>query len=275
MWIFYIILAAFFNALWTALSKRELGFISPYRFTVVFRSLTALFLLPLFLYDFKISTSPIFWAAILCAGILEMIGIHSQAIGVKKDFYSTYGISNISPLLTLIIAPVILPENINLILILGVIFTVLGAFIFYQINPKFSVFGLIRALTMVLSTILAKIAIGYSSGLTYPFISFAIGVWIMVIASPFVKEHIDWSFLGRHISRIIPLAFFSAIATSLYYISLQSAPIIRVNTLVRTNIIFGFIFSYFILKEQSHIKRKIFASIFVFIGTILIVLSYY
>ena len=81
MWISLTILAAFFNALWTALSKKQLGKVTPYYFTLIFRSLTALFLLPIFLYDFKLSTNPIFWFAILGAGVLEMIGIYAQAIG--------------------------------------------------------------------------------------------------------------------------------------------------------------------------------------------------
>lgn len=273
MWIILAISAAFFNALWTAFSKKRLGKISPYLFTVIFRSLTALFLLPVFLYDFKISINPIFWFAVLGAGTLEMIGIQAQAAGIKKDYYSTYSLASVSPLFTLIIAPQLLPEKINLILVLGVILTVIGGLIFYQINRRFSIYGIIRALTMSISTILAKIAIGYSSGLTYPFIAFTIGIWVMVLAGPFTKESIDWSMLKPFIKILLPLAVLSTIATLSYYVALEIAPITRVNPLIRINLFFGFLLSYFILKERGYLKRKIFASTLVIIGTVCITLS--
>ena len=274
MWIVLTISAAFFNALWTALSKRELGKLSPYQFTLIFRALTALFLLPAFLYDFKISTNPIFWLAILGAGALEMIGIYAQATGIKRDFYSTYSLANTSPLFTLVIAPQLLPEKVNLILVFGAIFMVSGGIIFYQLNRRFSIYGIIRAVCVALAGVLAKIAIGYSSGLTYPFITFTIGVWLMVLASPFRKqEPINWSLFRPFTKNLLPLAIISAAATLFYYVAVQLAPITRVNPLVRINLIFGFLLSYFMLNERDHLKRKIFASILVLIGTVFISLS--
>ena len=273
MWIILTISAAFCNALWTALSKRQLGKISPYQFTLIFRALTTLFLLPAFLYDFKISTNPVFWLAVLGAGALEMIGIHAQAIGIKRDYYSTYSLANASPFFTLIIAPYLLPEKINLILAFGAIFMVSGGIIFYQMNRRFSIYGIIRAVCVALAGILAKIAIGYSSGLTYPFITFAIGIWLMVLASPFRQEPINWSLFKPSTKTLVPLAIVSAAATLFYYSAVQLAPITRVNPLIRVNLLFGFLLSYFMLKERDHIKRKLLAGILVIIGTIFISIS--
>ena len=273
MWILLTILAAFFNALWTALSKKQLGKISPYQFTIVFRSLTALVLLPTFLYDFKISTNPIFWATVLGAGILEVLGIHAQSIGVKKDFYSTYSLSNASPIFTLIIAPQILPETVNLSLVFGVIVMVAGGFIFYQMNRKFSIYGIIRAVCVASSSILAKIAIGYSSGLTYPFLAFTFGIWFMILLNPFTHTSITRLELQPFIKRIFPLAFISAIATTSYYVAIQLAPITRVNPLIRVNIVFGFLLSYFLLKERQNVRRKIIAGILIILGAIFISVS--
>lgn len=273
MWILLTISAAFFNALWTALSKRQLGKISPYQFTLIFRTLTTLFLLPVFLYDFKISSNPIFWLAILGAGALEMIGIHVQAVGIKKDFYSTYSLANASPFFTLIIAPYLLPEKINLILVFGALFMVSGGIIFYQMNRRFSVYGIIRAVCVALAGILAKIAIEYSSGLTYPFITFSIGICLMILTSPFRQEPINWSLFKPFTKTLLPLAIISAAATLFYYIAIQFAPITRVNPLIRVNLLFGFLLSYFMLKERDHLKRKLLAGILILIGTIFISIS--
>lgn len=273
MWIIFVIFASFFNALWTALSKRQLGELSPFQFTLMFRAITALLLLPPFLFSFKLSSSPIFWLAVLGAGALEVIGIYTQSTGVKKDFYSTYSLANLSPLFTLIIAPIFLPEKITFMLFLGAISMVIGGVIFYQINPKISMSGIIRALTAALGGILAKIAIGYSSGLSYPFITFTIGIWFMVLASPFRQEPIDWNLFKPFTKKLLPLAIYSALATLLYYLAVEMAPITKVNPLIRTNLFFGFILSYYLLKEKGNIKRKIFASVLIIIGAVLISIS--
>lgn len=273
MWIILTILAAFFNALWTALSKRQLGELSPYQFTLMFRAITALLLLPSFLLDFKVSTNPVFWLAILGAGALEVIGIHSQASGIKKDFYSTYSLSNTAPLFTLMIAPALLPERISFILLLGAVSMVIGGVIFYQINPHMSVHGIIRAITAALGGILAKIAIGYSSGLSYPFVTFTIGIWFMVLINPLREEPFDWNLFRPFTKKLLPLAIFSALATLLFYLAVEMAPITKVNPLVRINLLFGFMLSYYLLKERDHIKRKILASILIIVGAILISIS--
>lgn len=273
MWILLTILASFFNALWTALSKRQLGELSPYQFTLMFRAITALLLLPPFLCDFRISTSPVFWLSVLGAGLLEVIGIYSQSSGIKNDFYSTYSIANTSPLFTLLIAPMVLPEKINFLLFLGATSMVIGGIIFYKINPKITIPGVMRALTAAVSGILAKIAISYSSGLSYPFITFTIGIWFMVLVSPFRQEPFDWVLFRPFTKKLLPLAIYSALATLFYYLAIELAPITRVNPLVRTNLLFGFILSHYLLKERQDIKRKIFASGLIIIGAVLISIS--
>lgn len=273
MWIFLTIIAAFFNALWTGLSKHQLGKLTPFQFTLMFRAITALILLPPFLIDFKISGSPVFWILVLIAGLVEVVGIYSQSIGVKKDFYATFSLANTAPLFTIFIAPLILPEKINLTLIIGAVLMVFGGFIFYKINPAISIHGVIRALNAAIGGIIAKIAIGYSSGLTYPFITFVIGIWLMVLASPFRREKMNLNLFKPFTKKLFPLALFSAIATLSYYIAVQQAPITRVNPLIRINLFFGFILSYFILHERDHIKRKIIASILLVAGSVLISIS--
>ena len=270
MWIILVILAAFFNALWTGLSKNRLQVLSPFMFTLVFRALTALVLLPVFLYDRKLPSSPIFWLAVTGAAISEIIGIYAQSAGVKKDFYSTYSLTNTAPFFTLFLAPLILPEKVTFILFVGAALMVTGGVIFYRINPGISIYGIIRAVTVAISGILAKIALVYSSGLTYPFIVFVIAVCLMSFICPFRRESCKTAWLKLTAKKLLPLALISAVATLCYYLALQIAPVTRVNPLVRINLVFGFLLSYFLLKEREYIKRKIFASILIIAAAILI-----
>lgn len=273
MWIILTIIAAFFNALWTGLSKKQLGDLTPFQFTLIFRAITALILLPPFLIDFNLTSNPIFWIIVLITALLEVVGIYSQSRGVKKDFYATFSLSNMAPLFTIFIAPLILPEKINSILIFGAILMVAGGIIFYKINPTISVHGLIRALNVAISGILAKIALRYSSGYSYPFITFVIGIWLMALVSPIKKGRMDWKLFRPFTKRILPLALYSAIATLAYYLAVAQAPITRVNPLIRINLFFGFILSYYLLHERDHVKRKIIASVLLLVGSVLISIS--
>lgn len=273
MWILLTILAAFFNALWTALSKKQLGEISPFQFTLMFRAITTLLLLPPFLIDFKLSSSPVFWLAVLGAGALEVIGIYSQSIGVKKDFYSTFSLANTSPLFIIFIAPIFLPEKITPILVIGALLMISGGVIFYKISPHISIHGIMRALYTAVAAILAKIAIGYSSGFTYPFITFVIGIWLMVLVSPFKRDHINWKKFRPFTKKLLPLAVFSALATLFYYLAVEKAQITRVNPLIRMNLVFGFLLSYYLLHEREHVKRKILASGLILAGSLLVSIS--
>ena len=273
MWIPLTITAAFFNALWTALSKNQLAKFSPYQFTMLFRGLTACWLFPIFIYTYKSPANPIFWLLVLGAGILEMIGIYAQAAGIRKDYYSTFSLSNTSPLFTLIIAPQILPEEVNLFLVFGVVFVVSGGFIFYQLQRKLYIYGLIRALTLAISTIMAKIAIGYSSALTYPFLAFMTGALFMIVLNHRQQHPVTRKNINTLLTGLAPIALISAIATVCYYLALEQAAITKVNPLIRTNLIFGFFLSYFFLKERLDIKRKIIASSLILLGAVLITIS--
>lgn len=53
MWVFFAISAAFFNALWTSLTKNKDENVSALHFTVIFRFLTCVMLLPIFLYRYN------------------------------------------------------------------------------------------------------------------------------------------------------------------------------------------------------------------------------
>lgn len=273
MWIFFTLIGAGFNALWTSLSKFRLREVPPYLFTIYLRLLAALYLLPFSILSFYVPLRWTFWLWGLCAAFFEAVGIYVQAVGVKKDFYSTYTLANTSPLFTLFIAFLILPEKINLILVIGAILIVVGGVIFYRLQGKFSVYGLIRAICSAFGGICGKIAISYSSPLFYPPIMFLAATALLLIINPLTREKINKTELKKGLKLIFFLGGFSAVATMAYYTAIDLAPVTRVNPLIRVNLIFGFIMSYFILKEREDLFWKIFGSIFILLGAVCISLS--
>src|SRR6185369_15900954 len=110
IWLAMAVVAGFFNALWTALSKKLLQRQSPREFTFVFRTLTALMLLPLALLEWKWPLSFHWWELTFAAGLFEGLRTWMLARGVQKDYYTTYAFYNLTPFFTVLVAPLILRE---------------------------------------------------------------------------------------------------------------------------------------------------------------------
>ncbi len=144
-WILLVLGAAFFNALWVALSKVALKLLPADLFTILFRSLTAVLLFPLFIYRLQVPSTLYFWLAVALAGFFESMSIILQSVGVRRDYYATFSIANISPFFTLLLAPHILQERVSVVLITGVIFICAGVIVFFRLSWHFSLFGLAAA----------------------------------------------------------------------------------------------------------------------------------
>jgi drug/metabolite transporter (DMT)-like permease len=273
MWIGMVVIAAFFNALWTALSKPCMEEISPFDFTLQFRFLTALLLLPGFFIFFEIPSDPIFWLATMGMGILELVRITVFSSEIRKDYYSTYAIYNTSPFFTILLAPLFLPERISYVLVLGILAIVGGAWIFYGIQ-QVRIGGIFCAVSASIGGILSKIALTKSNPYFFACTAFFIGVILMGIAGYVKRGCILAKPVGKDLrSTILKLAFYSFLATTLYYIAMDQAPVTRVNPLVRLNLLFGFFLSYYYLREKEFWPRKLAGGFLVLIGGVLITLS--
>ncbi|MCD6386509.1 EamA family transporter [Candidatus Sumerlaeota bacterium] len=269
-WIPLVILAAFFNALWVALSKRALVSIPADLFTVLFRAVTALFLLPLFIYRFQSPDNLVFWLSVALAGIFEGASIILQSIGVRRDYYATFSLANISPLFTLLLAPQLLNEKISPLLVLGIIIICAGVVVFFSLNWRFSVFGLTAALCSSLMNISSKVAIELTDPYYFSFLAFTIGLIFIIPFSPGVRKIREVRFNFSLIKLILLISIFSFLATIIYNIAIDYGPITRVSSLVRVNILFGFIISFGFLGERSHLKRRILGGILITVGSILV-----
>ncbi len=268
-----VVTAAFFNALWTALSKPCLEEISPYDFTLLFRFLTSLLLLPGFFYFFDVPTDPVFWLATVGMGTLELVRITVFSSEIRKDYYSTYAIYNTSPVFTVFLAPFFLPEQVTYLLIMGILAIVGGALVFYGIQ-RVTIGGIFCAISASVGGILSKIALTKSNPFFFAFTAFFIGVVIMGTAGYLKRGFILEKPVEKNLRlNILKLAFFSFLATTLYYMAMHQAPVTRVNPLVRLNLLFGFLLSYYYLREKEFWPRKLAGGVLVLVGGFFIAIS--
>lgn len=273
MWFLLTINSAFFNAIWTAFSKYDLQKISPYNFTVGLRIFTALLLFPLMLFFFELPTEPVFWIALIFAGVFEAMGIYAQSEGVKRDFYSTYSMANTAPFFTLIFAYFLIHEQINSFVILGSLSIMSGGIIFFRLKGRFLFCGILRAIGSAGVGVFSKIALQYSTPYVYPPMMFFVACFIFYF-NPMKDSKEIREVISANRKSLLLLALCSAIATFSYYTAIKLAPVTRVNPLMRINLIFGFIIGFYFLKERNDIIWKLIGSGFIFIGTVFITLSY-
>ncbi len=69
---------------------------------------------------------------------------------------------------------------------------------------------------------------------------------------------------------VLPVAFLSFIASLLFYVALKYAPVSKINPLVRANLLFGFLFSHYLLKEKEGWKSKALGGGLIMAGLLLV-----
>ena len=272
-WIYLVLSGSFFNALWTSLTKRKNKNLSPIHFTILFRSLCVIFLSPIFI--IKLNMSYITFNFLIFAIIYSIIeGLRTVFIvkGAEEDYYSTYAFVNTSPIFTLLFTPFLLIEKINLILVFGTVMIIVGGILFYKIG-RFSKWGIIVAILSGLGSVIAKLGVSSSNGIVFSVISFALLSLIFSIYEIINGNRVILIKNIKNMKTVLLPAFFSSIATALYFISLESGPITKVSPLMRMNLIFGFIFSIILLKEVKDWKTKLLGGLSILVGGVLVYIA--
>ena len=274
IWLFLAVVAGFFNAFWTALSKPILKTVSPREFTLVFRFLTCLLLLPFALCQWAWPLSLKWWTVTMAAGLLEGARIWLLTLGVKKDYYSTYAFYNLSPFFMVLAAPLFLGERITGLLAAGGFLISLGAFLFYRMG-KWSWAGFIGALFSTFSALLSKIALADVSPFFFSFWVFGFGaVFLAPLESRLtIRTGRFGLFRIEKWKKILPIAFWSFLASVLFYTALKYAPASKINPLFRANLLFGFLLSYYMLNEKRDWKKKALGGVLILLGMGMVVMG--
>jgi uncharacterized membrane protein len=269
MWVFYSLSSGIFNALWTSQIKGKVQKEGALPFTASIRWGVVVLLAPIAL----LKWSPVsiqWWACTVFSGILESLGIWALARGAKKDYYSSYALSNLTPVFVFLLGYRFLNEKVDLTLGIGVALVVVGALWLYY-RGHWSWWGFSASVIGAFSSLSSKWVIGQADPIQHACMSFLVGAVFCTVLS--LGSH-----PGKRISRIRAniwahryLTLGSALATYCFYLALFLAPLSRMSPLIRINMVVAFLLSVFHLKERHDWRGRGLGALFILLGILLVI----
>lgn len=271
IWALYALGSGVFNALWTARIKPKVQKEGALPFTASVRWGVVLLLLPLALLHWQ-PVSHQWWLFTLASGILESLSVWTLAKGARKDYYSSYALSNITPLFLFFAAHYYLGEAITVPLGIGIGLVVAGVFWLYY-RGHWSWWGFLTAVVGTFCSLLSKKVIGQADPIAHACVSFTMGALFCTLFSIRESPVNGLSKIVRNVWTHRYLAVGSALATWFFYMALFLAPLNRMSPLVRINMVVGFFLSVFYLKESQDWKGRGFGAILILLGLVLVLLQ--
>ncbi|HUO57666.1 MAG TPA: EamA family transporter [bacterium] len=268
MWAIYALGSGIFNALWTARIKLKIQKEGALPFTASIRWGVVLLLLPLAILHWR-TAPPRWWAFTLSSGIFESLSVWTLANGARKDYYSSYALSNITPLFVLFAAHFLLGEELTLSLGAGV-GLVVGGILWLYYRGHWSWWGFSAAVIGAFSSLLSKAVIAEADPIEHACLSFFMGAIFCTAISARKKPLLEIPKIAGNVWTHRYLAVGSALATWFFYMAVFLAPLSRMSPLVRINIVVGFLLSVFHLKERHDWQGRGFGAILLLAGLILV-----
>lgn len=269
MWVFYALGSGIVNALWTSQIKGKVQQEGALPFTASIRWGVVLLLAPLAIWKWThVSAQWLIFTAI--SGVFESLGIWTLAKGARKDYYSSYALSNLTPVFVFLMGFQFLGEKVDAVLATGVVSVVAGALWLYY-RGHWSWWGFAASVIGAFSSFFSKYVIGQADPIAHACLSFLIGALFCTLFSLGEKP-------GRTLTRIAEnvwnhryLALGSAIATYCFYLALFLAPLSRMSPLIRINMVVAFLLSYFHLKERHDWKGRGLGAVLILLGILLVI----
>ena len=266
-WAWLTIASGVLNAIWSSQIKSRVQKEGALTFAASIRWGVGLSLLPFSILELK-HYSAQWWVFSSLAGTFECVSLWAISRGVRKDYYSTYALSNTVPLFSTFWAAIFLKETIGPALGMGVVLVVVGTLWLYY-RGHWSWWGLAAAFIGSFSGLFSKWAMPESGFLPHACFAFLIGAMVITVGG--LK---GGSTSGKAVIRNIwinrTLILFSSASTVVYYWALEIAPLSRVSPLVRVNLVVGFFLSYFLLGEKQGWKSRGFGAALLLCGLILV-----
>ena len=271
-----VLIAALANSFWMALSKKSFKDQDSLKMAVLVRALTVVFLFPLFITHIPTPTDGIFWLYAIIAGILDVTCVYTLFLGYKRDYFTTYGLFNASPILIYIFSYFFLGgESFETLTTVGVLLTVAGGLIFaFQGHIKNASWGIASMLLITASVMSSKMAFQYiDDSYGYPFIAFVPGTLFLFFLYGLKRKNFSVKSVTSSFTKIHLLAaFISTISTVCWFYAIKNGDLVIVYTVFRVSMVFAFIFSWFMLKERLNAKTKALAGLLTVVGTVLLFL---
>jgi uncharacterized membrane protein len=272
LWIPFAIASAGLNSVWGALSKHRLGPSSSLTFSVIFRLIVVALYFPLFLVDRQIPGRVDLWLVAFLSGLINALVIALTFEGIRKDYYATYCMLNTSPAFAWLPAVLFLNEDMGPSVIAGTGLVIAGTFLFYRAR-QFSWPGLIAGIAFGINVNLNKYGVTISSPLTFPFLSYACSVTLMTLWLLASRRRQELLATARRWKSILPLSLFSVGAIWTGFSALSLAPVTLVVPVTRVRLLFGFLLSFFYLKEMEGWKHRILGGLVIAVGAVIVALS--
>jgi len=266
-WAWLTIGSGVLNALWSSQIKSRVQKEGALTFALSMRWGVALGLLPFALFTLK-AFSLRWWCLSSVGGSLECLSVWAMTRGARKDYYSTYALSNVTPLFTSFWAVLFLNEIIGTALGFGILLVVAGALWLYY-RGHWSWWGFSAAFIGSVSGLISKIALPESGFLAFSSLSFLLGALALTLVG-LKQKRTSAEAVSKNIWANRNLIVFSAVSTVIFYAALEMAPLSRVSALVRINLVVGFLLSYFHLGEKHAWKARSFGAVLILIGLCLV-----
>ncbi len=301
MWIFYSLLGAFFQASEMAIKKKALKTKGMNNVIAFLAFLIAGILIGIFLLfqneSIAISTLPLkFWIGIFSAVTVNVIATYFlyKALDVSELSYLMPFMTLTS--LTIIIPPMIMfGEYPSMSGIIGIMVVVAGALLMdykkpnkteveilqNQQNRKGLMFFLITASCFTISPSVTKLAVIESSPL---FATFAIhilmglifGIFILAFREIGTIKNVFQNFKHNEKRNFFIAILLASLSITISNVSINYAyefqSVAYVMAIKRIMPFFAFLIGYFYFKEQANAKRKIFATLLMVVGAVIITL---
>ena len=270
-WIFFALASGILNALWTSQVKGRVGSGGALFFAALIRWGVALLLLPFaILYARHLSLH--WWAMTSLSGILESLSLYMTFRGYQKEYFSTYALSNTSPLFVVLLASVFLQETLGPALIGGIILIVGGALFLYY-RGHFSIWGLGAAITVSGSKLLSKAVIQESGPWAQASVAFLAGALFLSLLAAANEKIPSPSVWFSSLWRQKDLIAVSTATTLFFFAAVAQGPIGSVTLLSRVNLLIGFGLSYFGLQEKKDWQGRAFGALGILAGIIWVILK--
>ncbi len=267
IWAWLTLSSGLLNALWSSQIKSRVQKEGALTFTISMRWGVALSLLPFALFALKVLSAK-WWFLSTLSGSLECLSLWALTRGARHDYYSTYALSNVTPIFSACWALAFLGETLSPTLGLGVVLVVAGALWLYY-RGHWSWWGLLGAIFGSLSGLFSKMALPESGFLLHSCFAFMVGAFLLTVGG-LKGRTTTVPAIARNVWANRILIVLSALSTVVFYAALQMAPLSRVSTLVRVNLVFGFLLSYFHLGEKHGWKARGFGAILLLAGLVLV-----
>lgn len=268
MWALYALSSGVFNAFWTSQIKSKVRDQGALPFTAGVRWGVVLLLAPFAVWQWG-HVSGLWWLLTGLAGLLESLNVWTLSRGARRDYYSTYALSNTTPFFTILLAVPFLHEEVNATLATGVLLVVAGVLWLYY-RGHWSWWGLAAAVVGAVGNLFSKMVIAQAGPLQHAFVCFTVGAAGTTLVSVGTGSRKTLAQVGRNIWTNRLLSFLSFFGTVTFYVALSQAPVSRVSPLFRVNMAVGFLLSVLHLKEKEDWKGRGLGAALLLAGIILV-----